>query len=253
MRGNIVEVGFSGAFARKLQGLFGDGDLRQPTAARDLLGDVAVAIAGGEIHLPIGAAGILAQPAVDHAHGLDELAPVHHRQETQAADAAADRHLLGRLLLVSALHHLRDGLIAIGQPLLDPPQRQRQRRTPALQPARELGHERAGDRGVRACHVGNHQHQALGVGFGDGGEPISPQVGEVLVAAIGDETRADPTQVLDQRQPQHDRDRPQFAELERRDFLVGGDEAAQAFGVHPPVAVRDRVERDVVDARQSRR
>ena len=41
--------------------------------------------------------------------------------------------------------------------------------------------------------------------------------------------------------------------LERRDALVRGDEAPQAFRVEPAIAVRDRFERDVVGARQPRR
>ena len=47
-------------------------------------------------------------------------------------------------------------------------------------------------------------------------------------ARLGRHAHRDAAQVLDQRQPQHDRDRPQLAELQRLHRLVGGDEAAQA-------------------------
>jgi hypothetical protein len=45
---------------------------------------------------------------------------------------------------------------------------------------------------------------------------------------------------------------PQLAELESRDRLVGRDETPQTFRVQPPVAVRDGLEGDVVDAWERR-
>src|SRR3546814_7346821 len=77
-----------------------------------------LAVAGGEVHPPVGGARIVAQRLLHHAHGLDELAPVGHRQQAQAADAVADRDLVGGLLPVLELHHLRDVLLLVGQPLL---------------------------------------------------------------------------------------------------------------------------------------
>ena len=60
-----------------------------------------------------------------------------------------------------------------------------------------------------------------------------------------------PAQVFDQCQPQHDRNRPQLAQLQRRDALVGRDEAAEAVGIDAAVAVRDALEGDVVDPGKS--
>src|SRR3546814_6560039 len=85
--------------------------LVQLAAAREALDQVPVAVAGGEVHPPVGGGRIVAQRLVDHAHGLDELAPVGHRQQAQAADAVADRDLVGGLLPVLELHHLRDVLL----------------------------------------------------------------------------------------------------------------------------------------------
>ena len=55
---------------------------------------------------------------------IDELAPIHDREQTQAADAVADRHLVRGLLLVFRLHQLRDRQTRFGQRLFDPRQRQ---------------------------------------------------------------------------------------------------------------------------------
>ena len=82
---------------------------------------------------------------------------------------------------------------------------------------------------------------------------IDPAVGEIAIDAARGDVGGDAAQILDQRKPQHDRNRPQLAELERRDRLIRGDEAGEAFRVHAAVAVRDRLERDVVDPWQPRR
>ena len=46
---------------------------------------------------------------------------------------------------------------------------------------------------------------------------LGPVVGQVAIAAPGGHPRRHAAQVLDQRQPQHDRHRPQLAELQWRD------------------------------------
>jgi hypothetical protein len=226
---------------------------RHGARARDRLDDVPVAVAGGEVHAAVEAARVVAQRRFDDAHRLDEVAPVGGAEEAQAADRVADRHLGARLLLRFDLHELLDRQMRLGEALLDPGQRQRERRALALQPARELGDERARHRRARARHVGGHDDQALGIALGDLEHLLGPPVGALAVDRAGGHARADAPQVLDERQAQHDRDRPQLAELERRDRLVRRDEARQRLGVDAAVAVRDRLEGEVVDARKSGR
>ena len=78
----------------------------------------------------------------------------------------------------------------------------------------------------------------------------SARLRSILSAAIRARNAAE---ILDQRQAQHDGNGPQFAQLQGGDGLVGGDEAAENFRIHPPIAVRDRLQRDVIDARQTGR
>ena len=59
-------------------------------------------------------------------------------------------------------------------------------------------------------------------------------------------------QVLDEDEAQRDRDRPQLADRERRDALVGADEAAERLRVEAAVGVRDEGPGDAVDARIAR-
>ena len=52
-------------------------------------------------------------------------------------------------------------VVRIRKPLLDPGERQRERWALSLQGARELGHEGAYHRRIRARHVGDDEDQAL--------------------------------------------------------------------------------------------
>ena len=117
------------AASRELDRLARDLGLRTARCACAIVSiDVAVAVARGEIHRARRRRRILAQRLLDDAHRLDELAPVHRAEEAQAADAVADRDLVGGLLLGLRLHQLLDRQARLGEPLLDPGERQRQRR-----------------------------------------------------------------------------------------------------------------------------
>ena len=212
--------------------------------------DVAVLVSRGEVHQGVGAGRVLPQRPLHAALRLDEVAPVGGPEVPQAADAVADRDLVGGLMLVLRLHQVLDRQAVLGQPLFDPGERQGQRRALALQAAGELGDERSHHRRVRPRHVGDRQDEALGVFRRDRRHLVRPVVGAVPVHAIGPDPGGHAAQVLEQGQPQHDRDGPQLAHGERRHRLVGRDKAAEAVSVQAAVPVRDRLERDVVDPRQ---
>ena len=80
-----------------------------------------------------------------------------------------------------------------------------------------------------------------------------PRFQRALDLPVHDHAGADPSKVFDQREPQHDRDRPQLAQAQGGDALVGSHEAAQAVGVEASVAVRNRTQCNVVDPRESAR
>ena len=66
----------------------------------------SISIARRKIHVGIHFSRIAAQCVLDGALCLDKLAPIHRRQESQTADAVADRHLIGGLVLRLDLHEL---------------------------------------------------------------------------------------------------------------------------------------------------
>ena len=227
--------------------------LRERAPLRDFFDRMAIAVAAGKVHPRVGTGGIVAQGSLDNTHGFDELAPIQCAQEAQAADAVADRNLVGGLLLVPRLHHLLDGLSRLGQNLLDPGQRQCKGKASPLQPAREFRYEWGRHWRMRARHVRDHQHQAFRIFLSGGRHQFCPAACDIAVYPSGGDTNGNATQVLDQGQPQHDGDGPQLAQLERTDRLVGGDETAETFCVHPAVAVRNDFQRDVIHPRQSSR
>ncbi len=144
-----------------------------------------------------------------------------------------------------------DRLVRLGQPLLDPGQGKRQGRTLPLQPPDEFRYERRRHRGFGARHVGNHQNEALGILSCNLYDLIRPGVGKVTVHPAGGDVHPDAAKILDQRQPQHDRDGPQFSQLEIGDRLVGCDETPETLGIDPAISVGDRLQGDVINPRKA--
>ena len=215
--------------------------------------DMPVAVAGTEIHRPVNFCRVFIENLLDMTHRLDKLAPVRGGQEAQTADAVANRHLIRCLLLRIELHLAFDAGACLTQRLLHPVQRQGQRRALALQAAGEFGDKGGGHRRCGAGHVGNGQHHAFDVSFRGFDQVFGPVIGQIALVGVGHDPGGHSPQVFDQRQTQHDRYRPQFAQRKRHHCLIGKNEAAQAFLIDSTVAMGDGLQRDVIDARQPRR
>ena len=83
--------------------------------------------------------------------------------------------------------------------------------------------------------------------------PVRPELGQTALFPASGDADPDPAQILDDGQTQHDGDRPQLAEAQVGDGLVGGDEAAQRFRINPSVAMRHGFQGNVVHARMADR
>ena len=142
---------------RHLDALAGNFAFGQGALLGQLFDDVPVAVAGCEIHVAVYVVRIFAQLLVDGTRRFNEFTPIHGAEQAQAANAVADRHLVGRLALGFRLDQLLDGLAGFGQALLDPGERQGQCRTVPLQAARQFGDEGIDQRRIGPCHVGNDQ------------------------------------------------------------------------------------------------
>jgi hypothetical protein len=111
-----------------------------------------------------------------------------------------------------------------------------------LKVAGELAQERSREGWIGARHVGQHQHQVSGIAFDHLHHALRPVICQVAVAPLGSHARRHPPQVFDQRQPQHDRDRPELAQVQRMDRFIRGDEAVQAVGFDPAIHVGDQLQ-----------
>ncbi len=116
--------------------------LGERAALGNLFDDVAIAVARGEVHRRIDDRGIFAERLVDDTHCLDEVTPVGRSQNAEAADAVADRNLIGCLPLALRLHQPLDVLAFFRKALLDPGKRESQSRPLPLQPPGQLRDER---------------------------------------------------------------------------------------------------------------
>ncbi len=84
--------------------------------------------------------------------------------------------------------------------------------------------------------------------FGRREHAVCPGDGRVALPAPMGDTQADAAKILQQRQLQHDREGPQFAQLQGLDGLVGGNELGGVVGVHTAVHVGDQLQGQIVDA-----
>jgi hypothetical protein len=218
----------SGGLARLTRGnhfaefdrLAGNLEFTEMTALGDGFNGVAIAIAGGEIHRRINSRRLSAEDLLDNAHLLHELAPVHRAEKPQAGDAVADRNLVGGLVLVLRLNELLDGQPLILQAMLHPTGGKAEVGALSVEMAGEFGDKRAAERNVGAGHVGEDQNQIGRILLDDLHHPIGPLIGDVTVMATRGDAGGNAAQILDQCQPQHNRNAPQLAESKRLDRLV---------------------------------
>ncbi len=233
----------------ELDGPAGHLVLRERALLCDILHHVAIAVTGGKIHVVINVSRVAAEGSLDSAHRLDEFSPIHRREKPKTADTVAHGDLVGRLVLAFELNEFFDGVIGLGKLLLKPAHRQGQARILASQAAGKFRDKRAGERRILADHVGQGQHQVPWLLLGDLQQAVCPEACGVAIPPTCRDPDGHAAQILDQSQTEHDRDRPQFAEFECDDGLVGGHEAAEVLGVHSPIHVRNQFLNDGINAR----
>ncbi len=217
------------------RGLPGDLDLGQARTSRQLFYGVPVAISSREVHVPEGTS--RAKDLIDQADAFDELGPVEPRDEAHARDHVSDRHVHRRLALVlDADHLLGVGPLGSEKPLL-PAEDGGDRRVLIAQALEELDASR--------------RRQRLGREPTQGGRRDLRAVWAEAEKAVGEVVRLlprcpaehnllrDAAEVVDEEDPEADRDRPQLADGQRLDALVGPYHAPQALRFEAAIRVRD--------------
>ena len=239
--------------ARERDDLLGDLDLACRGAARHDLERVAVAVAAREVHDRVGLRGVSAQDRLGHRDPLEELAPVQRVEQPHASDGVGDRDLVGRLLLLGVGRGRLEHDAFRREPSLEP---RVDGLAAGLQLAEPLGepHEER-RRDVRGLGVDGREKRGQGLvsesSCAASTRRSAQQVGGLLGTHRQHDGARQPAEVLDERDAQHDRNRPHLADGERRDLLVAVDESEQVLLVDAGVGVRDDVEQRLVDAREA--
>ena len=223
--------------------------LRRLGATGELLDGVAVAVARREIHARVRARGIFAEDLLDQADALEEDRPLDRRQQPHRRDDVRDRQLAGGLALVLDAQHLFRGVVLGFERALQRVPRRRGRRRLIAQPVEQLDDERRREPAARGRFVAQHLvDDAIGLARA-GVQLHAPLARAVAAAARRDDIGGEAAQLLDQRQAQHDRDGPDFADGQRRDALIRGRKVDERLQVEPARGVRDELARERVDAR----
>ena len=158
---------------------------------------MSVAVARGEIHRGVCAVRVLRQSLLNSALRLYKTTPVHGGQKSQATNGVANGYLIGSLLLVARLHQLLDRAARFREMLFHPVERQGQRRTVPLQATRKFRDERRRHGWMGTCHIGDDQHQILGVGFDDFKHLIRPRTRQITFNPSHRYADRDAAQILD--------------------------------------------------------
>ncbi len=246
----VAGVAEAGLRVRRRGGRHADGppghlQLVAPASPRELFDGMAVVVPRRKVHLRDARA--VAQLLVHEAHALEEVRPVGLRQQAHARDHVAHRRVVGDLLLVLDVHDLVGRRRLARQPAVEPVERRRHRGILLAQTLDELDRERPGE-GRRLEHLDHLGRRGLGPAA-RAEQQVGDAVGLVAREAAGGDALGQAPEILDEHDPQRDRQRPQLADRQRLDPLVGAHERPQRLELDPAVRVRNERPRQPVDAR----
>ena len=202
------------AFACQLRHLARHILLRHGGALRDPLHDVAIPVACGEVHPRIIPRRVLAQDRLHGALSLDEGAPVHPADRSQARDAVGHHELGEREALGRAGGSVvgRDPLLVY--PLLEPDEGGKgPRAEPEL--VEEARDELRGQLVRGADEFSERGAERGSAGIVRGLDAGGPFVGPLDFVEALDSAERHPSNALDEAQAQHCRDRPELPDRKR--------------------------------------
>ena len=217
------------------QGRARNGNFGLLRTARQLLDRATVQIAAREVHC--GKAAIRAQQFVDETDALEELRPIHIREQPHARDDVANGHVRCALALMFLVDDLVRCRSLQDQVLVQPAPCRRYGGVLIAQPQHQLDGKGRRQRGAGRIAGG----QCVGL------RRISVQtqqsVGHIVRflarGPAADDARGGAAQVLDQHDAQRDGDRPKLPDAQRLNALIGTHEKTQRIRIEPAVAMGD--------------
>ena len=239
------------ARARASHGPPGHLDLGDAAALRQLLDLMAIGIAGCRVHLGIGARGIGPQFCLDEAGVLKESvqssAPIRRilviefpTETWLTAWRWRSRRVTSSAELPAST--IRSSIQASTGPIGRSSSRTRFSSS-TTKPSESGGPSVASSARIDHCVGGPltcTREQAVGPAIREGA--LGPSRGLLV---------RQPTDILDEPEPQHDRHGPQLADRERRHGLEPLDVLKEVFAVEAGVGMGDEVERESIDARRA--
>ncbi len=178
-----------------------------------------------------------------HARRGDDLGPVGIADRSQRGDRVADAQVVGGL----CRRHARLDLGEVRRDAIEPLEVVRVGwRAVVLQLLRHLRQERLAD-GALVEEGKDRVELPEAVGL----DPVAAQVGDLARRLVGGRSLGETAQVLEQDDAQRRRQRPQLAERELANLLVGAQEVDQQVVVEGAVGVGDEGPGDAVDPRQA--
>jgi hypothetical protein len=229
----------------------GDLDLIQWTVPCERLEPMPVPVAAAEVHPPVHACGVLTQDVFDEARLLEETLPVEGFEEAYRGDAVRDRDLVGGLLLLEAMSE--DVEVVAGRDEAAGQERVRSLSAGVL--ALEALGEADEERGCGVDRDGTEllekRAQVVRAVLGCQQQALGPLVCGTIRPVRADHASRESPEVLDERDPKHDRDRPDLADGQRGDILEALDEAAEELRVEVGVRVRHQRDSRLVHAREA--
>ncbi len=218
-------------------------------ALGELFDGVAIAIACLKIHPGVGASRVLAEDLLDQADPLEEQRPVDRRQQPHARDDVADGELIRRLALVLQAEHLFRRVVLRFERVLQRDPRGGRRRRLIAKPVEELDDEGSRQRTLRFRLLVEHPLDDRFRVAPARAEEQPPLPRAIARAPRGHHVPCEALQVLDEREAQHDRDRPDLADRQRRDALIRGGEIDEDLQIESSGGVRRDLPGDDVHAR----
>ena len=231
VRGARLDAESLGLLPRALDRAQRDAHLRLTGRVGERLDRVPISVAALEVHPGIHAGGVAAEDLLDQAHVLDVLVPVHGRAQPETRDRVAHRQVIHRLTLVLGANRFLDGRAGRVQPVLELSAKRGGTGAVFAHALEQLIHERDMQDGWEREHAA-----ALPFALEGGEVPIRVQP----AGATLDQFLREPVQVLDQRQLEHARPGPEFADAERRNRLIGVNKAIEPVRIEPGIAVAEQ-------------
>ncbi|MCX6339076.1 MAG: hypothetical protein NTX71_04050 [Candidatus Aureabacteria bacterium] len=205
---------------------------------------MAIPVFGGKVHAMIDARRVIAQHRLDPALALEGLTPFQPRELPEAGDRVGDGDLVGGL---PGLFPDDDVTERTTQLALQPALHRGQRDLLIVQMLGDLEGEMRARCGLLACQLSQDKEQLVGVAAGGGEQAVGPEVRTFALAQPLINLFGQPSKNVQQPDAQHQRNRPEFTDRQRRNRLIGRQEVIDIVAVEPAVGMLDQRRGKVVD------